>query len=129
MNIILMTVLLTVAGMCLLGFLTWVGIMSYKFMKHAKMVKIDIEDLNNRANYISDLSNQCSRLNILVENQTRLNEDLIKQIDLVQEESNKNIHNVYNELDTKCDILNKKIDSRVDKLTDRISIKCDCSKD
>lgn len=129
MNIILMTVLLTVAGMCLLGFLTWVGIMSYKFMKHAKMVKIDIEDLNNRANYISDLSNQCSRLNILVENQTRLNEDLIKQIDLVQEESNKNIHNVYDELDTKCDILNKEIDSRVDKLTDRISIKCDCNKD
>ncbi len=129
MNIILMTVLLTVAGMCLLGFLTWVGIMSYKFMKHAKMVKIDIEDLNNRVNYISDLSNQCSRLNILVENQTRLNEDFIKQIDLVQEESNKNIHNVYDELDTKCDILNKKIDSRVDKLTDRISIKCDCNKD
>jgi tetrahydromethanopterin S-methyltransferase subunit G len=111
MNIILMTILLTITGVCLVAFLTWLGISSYKFMKFRKKADGAFKHLER---WIDDNNN-----------------DVHKKMDDIFEELNKTISEynivIHKRFDDDMYIINKdindlnsKIDSRCDKLQDKI---------
>lgn len=101
MNIILLTVLLTVLGVCLVGGLTWVGVTSYKLMKHKKVVD--------------------ETLNLLQVQLDTLRTEILDEIFQVEQRS---VNAMNNEIDVRssiCEKLDAKIDSRIDKLTEKVN--------
>ena len=82
-NVILMTVLLTVLGVCLVGFLTWLGISSYKLMKFQKKAEGALKHIEI---WIDDNNNGIQRRVDEVESNTQ------NMINDVYEQMNKNIY-------------------------------------
>lgn len=101
MNIILLTVLLTILGVCLVGGLTWVGITSYKLMKHKKVAEETLNDLSLRID--------------------KLQNELIDEIYHSEKRSIDAMNNEINVRSSICDRLDGKIDSRIDKLTEKVN--------
>jgi len=107
MNIIIITILSTIFGVCLVAFLTWLGITSFKLMKfkkntsetiqyHEKWIKDSVNDINDR---------------IYKEDKALYN----KIIELNKSMDHKHVE-IYGNIDTQITNLNSKIDSRCDKL-------------
>ena len=114
MDIILMTVLLTIAGVCLVAFFTLLGIASYKLMKFKRKADGAFKHLER---WIDDNNNS------IIKNLEDTREDLLNIIN----ENNNNIHtrvnneatNTYNLINKEATELNSKIDSRCDKLNSK----------
>lgn len=131
MNIILMTILLTVLGMCLVALLVWLGISSYKLMKFKKKSEGSFKHLER---WIDDnnntVFNEFEKHDI--ENQKRfddlenvLNNKIIEVYRTIDFNVNENQRKI-DVLNSKVELevyasLNSKIDSRCDKLHDLIN--------
>lgn len=111
MNVILLTILLTVLGMCLVVYFTWLGITSYKLMKFKTKTEGAIMHTERWIN--DNHESVCKEMEII-------RNDLAKIID----ENNNAIHqrltNEVTELINSIDQLDRKIDSRVDKLNEKV---------
>lgn len=112
MEIILITILLTTLGLCLVALLVWLSIMSIRLMRFSKKAEASIKHIER---WIED--NQNTIMKIIeeiydkIEHQTN---DLHNRIDQVNKDVNDRI-------DTEINELNSKIDSRCDKLYDDFS--------
>ena len=109
MNIILITVLLTIAGICLVAYFTWLGIMSYKLMKFRKKSEGAFKHLER---WINDNNN------LITKRVDQLEEEIFKSISEVDVRVTTEDEKIYDEL-------NSKIDSRCDKLNDKLEKEID----
>lgn len=121
-NVILITVLLTLSGVCLVGFLTWLGIASYRLMKFRKKAEGSLKHLER---WIDDNNNMIQRRVDEVESNTQKNiNDVYEQMSKNDIELNRRIDQVYPDIYRTVDMhvadLNSKIDSRSDKLQDKV---------
>ena len=112
MDVILMTILLTLMGVCLVAYFTWLGISSYKLMKFRKKAEGAFKHLER---WIDDNqktidSRVDSVTNELYNNITTLNNELNNRITAEADLSNNNNNNLYS-----------KVDSNYDKLLDKIN--------
>jgi len=105
-----MTILLTVLGVCLVAFFTWLGISSYKLMKFKKKAEGSFKHLER---WIDD-----NHTSIFKEFEIRDTSNQ-KQFDDLQQNINHNIEDVYKTSDDHYNTLTSKIDSRCDKLHDK----------
>jgi hypothetical protein len=99
MNVILITILLTVLGVCVVALLTWLCVSSYKLMKFRKKAEGSFKHLER---WIDDNNNMI---------QKRV-DDVIGETNRVSEE---NMNSISKEIDE----IDRKIDSRCDKLSDK----------
>jgi len=137
MNIILITVLLSIAGTCLVGYFILLSIMSYMMMKfktkaegsfkhlerwiddnqNTVFKELEIRDLENQKKF-DDLKNLLDSKIVEVYRTINFNEnENQRKIDVL---NNKVEQEVYRTIDTHVSNLNSKIDSRCDKLQEKI---------
>jgi len=136
MNVILITILLTTVGLCLVAFLTWLGILSIQLMKfknkaeesfkHLERWIDDNQNTISRELEISNTENQKKHDDIYNNITTHINEvfrtmesngnENQRKIDVLNNKPNE----IYRTMDTHVASLNSKIDSRCDKLQDKL---------
>ncbi len=102
MNNILIVVLLTILGTCLVVFLTWLGVMSCKFMKHKKIVELNLKDLNDNINYAGV--------------------ELERKIYDAEQRCINAMHNEITIRESRCEGIDRKLDSRIDKLNEKVNV-------
>jgi len=111
MNIILMTILLTTIGLCLVAFLVWLGISSIVLMKFKKKSE---EAFKHLERWVNDNHDEMNR--ILGD----LNNDILKRIDENRDEMIHNLDEIYKTRESDFNSLSSKIDSRCDKIQEKL---------
>lgn len=128
MELIIITILLTTIGLCLVALLVWLSIWSIQFMKFSKKAEASIrhtekwiddnqntimkiiEDQNN--NLHNRINDEVKNINIKIDNQ---HSEMIK---VALPGLKRSIDGIYRTMDTHVAELNSKVDSRCDKLWD-----------
>lgn len=132
MNLIIITILLTLFGVCLVAFLTWLGISSYRLMKFKERAEGSFKHLER---WIDDNQNTLAKeLEIRdIENQKKVDDlymninnhvnDIYRNMDTRVATLNNDVSEIYRTMDTHVASLNSKIDSRCDKLQEQLKHK------
>jgi len=124
MNIILVTILLTLLGTSLVVLLVWLSVVSCRTIKFKKKVKVQLNDIreemyNNEQSLNTVVNELYKHIEEISNNQYNNLNDYKKEVGLVFEELHKGILNDLssNLRETRKDIktLEKNIDSRFDK--------------
>ncbi len=110
MDVILMTILLTVLGVCLVAFFTFLGITSYKLMKFRKKAEGSFKHLER---WIDDNQNAVFKEFEIRETSNQ------KQFDDLQQNINQSTNDLVKICEDNLNTLTSKIDSRCDKLQDK----------
>jgi len=142
MDVILMTVLLTTIGLCLVAFLVWLGIMSIQLMRFRKKAEGALKHLER---WIDDNNNGIQRrvddvvteLNASIFNTENNTQTMINGVYTTISENNNEMNrrvnqvypDIYRTVDKHVSDLNSKIDSRCDKVQDKIEINYKLLKD
>ena len=125
MNVILMTVLLTLLGVGLVVLLVWLSVMSWKSMKHRKQAKLKQQATWNQFDNMStelEMREDGIRkdfYNSVEEFQQKI-EDVYDLIDKQVNDLNNNIGNLDSTIDLRFIQLESSIDSRIDKVYNTI---------